>query len=317
MRIFDFSVVANWDDRIASLALMAEPERWVYVSVPAASPAPVLDSYLRHTFLRLHAQNKIVELDDLACFNTGLLTPGQEEIFGVFTVSERYDPTRTQDQQNKKWFFKLWARSGDRILTAFAALPDLASYWHNPAELVFDPSLEVRPNIDHILRENLNRFPVELGGQVDASGVPLDLQASEIESEEEIAALAAGSVADETAGTAEDSAPEAPETAEHPAPAAPLAARIALDGAVAHSIRLARRSYRIAVPQFYRGGIQLLLPLYLRDAARADLAVTLERHGTWYRAATVLYPDWAYRHARLLSRPNSEWLGGFRIDARP
>ena len=27
-----------------------------------------------------------------------------------------------------------------------------------------------------------------------------------------------------------------------------------------------------------------------------------------------LYPDWAYRHARLLSRPNSEWLGGFRTD---
>jgi len=81
-----------------------------------------------------------------------------------------------------------------------------------------------------------------------------------------------------------------------------------------HSIRLAQRSYRMAVPQFYRGRIQLLLPLYLRDSKRADLALTLERHGGWYRAATVLYTDWAYRHARLLARPNSEWLGGFRTD---
>ena len=81
-----------------------------------------------------------------------------------------------------------------------------------------------------------------------------------------------------------------------------------------HSIRLAQRSYRIAVPQYHHGLIQLLLPLYLRNPDRPDLALTLERHGAWYRAATVLYPDWAFRHARLLSRPNSEWLGGFRKD---
>jgi hypothetical protein len=62
---------------------------------------------------------------------------------------------------------------------------------------------------------------------------------------------------------------------------------------------------------------QLLLPLYLRDARRPDLARVLEHYEGWYRAATVLYPDWAYRHARLLSRPNSEWLGGFRVDASP
>ena len=79
-----------------------------------------------------------------------------------------------------------------------------------------------------------------------------------------------------------------------------------------HSIRLAQRSYRIAVPQFHYGKIQLLLPIYLRSPAKPDLALTLERHGAWYRAATVLYPDWAYRQARLLSRPNSEWLGGFK-----
>ncbi len=81
-----------------------------------------------------------------------------------------------------------------------------------------------------------------------------------------------------------------------------------------HSIRLAQRSYRIAVPQFHHSHVQLLLPLYLRDSPRPDLALTLEKHGSWYRAATVLYADWANRHARLLARPNSEWLGGFRAD---
>jgi len=54
------------------LAEIAEPERWTYVSVPDQSPLPVLDGYLRYTFLQLHAQSKIAELDDLSCFNTGL-----------------------------------------------------------------------------------------------------------------------------------------------------------------------------------------------------------------------------------------------------
>lgn len=309
MRIFDYSIVADWEARLEGLAEMAEPERWTYVSVPTEPPMtlPVLDSYMRYTFLQLHAQGKVAEVDDLACFNTGLLTPSQEEIFGVFAISERYDPIRPEGHENRKWFLKLWARRGDRILTQFSSLPDLASYSTDPSELIFDPGLEVRPNIDHILRENLNRFPVELGGQVDPNGVPLDLGAiPDIEDENGEAAAA-----DEdqiVANTAVD---------DERTGGASIAARIALDGAIAHSIRLAKRSYRVAVPQHYRGDIQLLLPLYLRDPSRADLALALERHGDWYRAATVLYPDWAYRHARLLSRPNSEWLGGFRTDTSP
>lgn len=178
MRIFDYAYVANWDERLGVLAELAEPERWAYLTVPDESHFPILGSYLRFTFLRLHEQSKIAETDDLACFNTGLLTPAQEEIYGVFTVSDRYDPTRRQGHENRKWFLKLWARSGDRILSAFPILPSLATYWTDPAELIFDPSLEVRPNIDHILRENLNRFPVDFGGQVDANGIPQDLVAT-------------------------------------------------------------------------------------------------------------------------------------------
>jgi hypothetical protein len=156
----------------------------------------------------------------------------------------------------------------------------------------------VQLNIDHVIRDNLSRFPTELGGHLDIDGVPSDLAAPpDIEGEAE-------------ACSTETDPVEASEDV-----AIPLATRNALEGAMKHSIRLAHRSYRIAVPQFHRGRIQLLLPLYLRSADRPDLALTLEKHGEWYRAATVLYPDWAYRQARLLTRPNSEWLGGFRVGA--
>lgn len=299
MRIFDYAIVADWEDRLDDLAGAAEPERWTYISVPAPYRIrlPILDSYLKFTFLRLADEQRIAEADDLACFNTGLLTPAQEEIFGVFSVSDNFDPARPVAHSNKKWFLKTWARSGDRILTSFASLPGLATYWDDPGELIFNPSLRVQPNVDHILRDNLNRFPEALGGQVDENGTPLDLGELPPIDEEQ---------------------PEAEQVEEEvdPEPSGfPHIARIALEGSIEHSLRMARRSYRVAVPQFHKGRIQLLLPLHLQDVSKVDLALTLERSGDWYRAATVLYPDWAYRHARLLSRPNSEWLGGFRADA--
>lgn len=288
MRIFEYAKVADWDSRLESLAGMAEPERWAYRSVPSSKSHPILDSYIRHTFIRVYEQGLILESLSGAnsCFNTGLLTPGQEEIYALFKVSDRYDPSRQISSDNKKWFLNSWARSGDRVLTDFVELPKLASYWNEASELIFDPKLQVQLNLDHIIRDNLNRFPEELGGNVNTEGVPLDLSLDEEDEEDTVS-------------------PESP---------IPLPTRNALEGAMKHSIRLAQRSYRIAVPQFHHGRIQLLLPLYLRDSPKPDLALTLEKHGGWYRAATVLYPDWAYRHARLLARPNSEWLGGFRTD---
>ena len=287
-RIFDYAKVASWHERLRALADMAEPERWTYLHVPTNSPLPVLDSYVKYTFMRALDQQKIVEADGLSCFNTGLLTSGQEEIFGIFTISETYDKSQPISPVNQKWWLKTWARAGDRVLTDFLEFPTRAEYWNDSRDLIFDPKLQVQLNLDHIIRDNLVRFPVSLGGEVDENRVPRDLHA---DTEEEMEPGVSNS-----------------------APPIPIATRNALEGAVKHSIRLAQRSYRMAVPQFYRNKIQLLLPLYLRDSLTPDLALTLERHGGWYRAATVLYTDWAYRHARLLARPNSEWLGGFRTD---
>lgn len=290
MRIFDFARVADWDDRLATLAELAEPERWHNLHLPSKNGHPVLDRYILHTFARAHDQQRIVVADQIACFNTGLLTPGQEEIFGVFTISDSYDRTQPIGPTNKKWWLKTWSRAGDRLLTDFMEFPGLTEYWNDPKDLIFDPKLQVQLNLDHIIRDNLNRFPEELGGRVGQDGKPIDQ--------------------DDDDDDAETSAKDA--DVQH----IPVATRNALEGAVKQSIRLAHRSYRIAVPQFYRSKIQLLLPIYLRNADTPDLALTLERHGGWYRAATILYMDWAYSHARLLARPNSEWLGGFKAGAQ-
>ncbi len=224
MRIFDYAKVADWESRLADLAAMAESERWTYMSVPDKSSLPVLDSYIRYTFLRLHEQNRIAESDRTSCFNTGLLTPNQEEIFGVFRISDLYDSAKPVSPTNKKWFLTSWARSGERQLTDFFELPGLASYWTDPAELIFNPQLQVQLNLDHIIRDNINRFPVELGGHLDVNGVPQDLAGTpDIETDVDPSAATTTAVDEQNVEV-------------------PLATRNALEGAMKHSIRLAQRS---------------------------------------------------------------------------
>jgi cold shock CspA family protein len=75
------------------------------------------------------------------------------------------------------------------------------------------------------------------------------------------------------------------------------------------------RNYKTAIPQYFREGggvgtLQLLLPICLQNPSRADLALTVERteQGDAYRGSTVLTLDMAYNNARLLARPDTEWL---------
>ena len=83
-----------------------------------------------------------------------------------------------------------------------------------------------------------------------------------------------------------------------------------LEGRLKATERRVRRSHKTAVPRFHHGAIQLRLPLPLTRPDHADLALVLEksRSGDCYRAATVLPLQRAYRNARLLTRPDPDWL---------
>ena len=71
-----------------------------------------------------------------------------------------------------------------------------------------------------------------------------------------------------------------------------------------------KRNYKIAVPQYFftNNSIQLLIPLCLSSPNNADLAIVVEDYGTMYRASTCLTLDMAINNARLLARPDRDWL---------
>lgn len=83
---------------------------------------------------------------------------------------------------------------------------------------------------------------------------------------------------------------------------------LALEGAVKRATKRVARNYKTAIPQFYDNKLQLLLPLSLKANGVTDLALVVERINDTYRANTCLTLDMAYNNARLLAKPDTEWL---------
>lgn len=247
--LFEFAWFPSYDSKIENLASLAQPENWGYRHATNTRPYPVLSSYLHYTFGRIQEQNKIAitPTKSKACFNTGLVTPNQEEIFAAFV------PHQSQDAQ--PWFFGGFFKESDRALLDFGQLPELATYVTDPGDLLYDTRLPLRKNVDHIIDDNKERFSEPFRSMQDNYQL-----------------------------------------------------RIALDGAIAHSVRRVQRNYRTAVPQFYQGRIQLLLPLCMTNRTTADLAVVVYRQNDVYLASTCLTLDMGYNNARLLARPDSDWL---------
>lgn len=245
MKLFDYGWFKDFHGCIEELKSMAMKEDWDYKKNPIGKN-PILENYIRHTFVKVYEESKVLEQHGYAIFNTGLVTDYQEEIYGLFQKNRR--PGTIQ------WFFIGWRKASDRELMKFSCLPDNANYFENSSDLIYDTRLELRPNVNHIIDDNIARFPTALQ-TMDKYQLG-----------------------------------------------------ILLEGTIKDAIRRIRRNYKTAVPQYYDGRLQLLLPLCLTSKASADLALVIEKEHGVYRASTCLTLDMAINNARLIAKPDDEWL---------
>lgn len=246
MSLFKYAWFPDFLQSVEELKNLAMAEEWDYSNNPTGRH-PILINYIHHTFDKVEEENKIENKGEFCCFNTGLATENQEEIFGYF-------------QENKKpgtnipYYFIGWRKSSDRDLSKFSKLAEVANYITDPKDLIYDISIELRVNIDHIIQDNKERFPV-----------PFKTMDNYLLSN-------------------------------------------LLSGTIEDAKRRVRRNYKTAIPQYYKGKLQLLLPLCLQDKSKADLALVIEKDGGIYRASTCLTLDMAINNARLIAKPDDEWL---------
>lgn len=247
-----FAACSDLDSQLETLAKLALKEDWDYRHTESNRRLPILRNFIFYTFARLEAEGKIATASGkngeyVACFNTGLATERQEAIFAVF---EKY---KGLADTSPPWFLKKFAKESDRSLTYFAQPPDIANYFTEPSDLLYDSRIRLVTDFDHIIGGNRNRFPTELADNDRKM-------------------------------------------------------RRALEVAIESAKRRVRRNYKTAIPQYYHDNLQLLLPLCLVQPEQADLALVVARENEVYRASTVLTLDMAYNNARLIARPDTEWL---------
>lgn len=257
--LLEYAYMGKLSQTLEDLKSMAIPENWEYKD--AKAPLPILHNYLNHTFARIREENKLLISDDYSCFNTGLVTVNQEEIIALFKKSGI----------SGRISFEGFYSESDSRLFRFHQLPERATYFTDPSELIYDLRLDLRININHIVDDanNFSRFPVEI------KGLPKHQLLN------------------------------------------------TFDGAIKHAQKRIKRNYKTAIPQYYRNSyipdapqLQLLLPLCLREPSVADLALAVykikvkdgEGYKEFYSGKTCLTLDWAINNARLIAKPDEEWL---------
>ncbi len=260
--LFRFANMGGEEEWLASLAAKAELETWSYLHTPNPHSSPILRSYLAYTFARVKEESDAAEDRDkkirfgsddaknYACFNTGLVTQNQEPIYALFVA-------QPPERDGCDWRLLSFCAKSDRpMLGKFDQLPEMANYFDDPRELIYDRKCELVLDLDHIIDDRLDRFPRVVHEAEDPQAM----------------------------------------------------ARNLLHSAQERAVQRVNRNYKTAIPHYYQGSIQLLLPLCLVSASKADLALTVTRHGDQYRGGTVLTLDMAYNNARLLTKPDTEWL---------
>ena len=153
-QLFDFAYFRDFETSIQKLAGMAMAEPWSFSNEPTNSFS-ILKNYLEHTFRRLKFEDKIKKSSDnqSVCFNTGLMTPNYSYIFAFFETNKNTGATNP-------YFFKAFFSESDlSFVKHFSELPDPAYFFADPSLFVYNHILPIQLNVDHIVDDNIDRFP--------------------------------------------------------------------------------------------------------------------------------------------------------------
>jgi hypothetical protein len=283
---------------ISDLKSIALKERWYYKNQNPTYPFPILSKYLTYTFFRLSKENgKIKTNEQYAAFNTGLVNNLYEPIYALF------EKNRVQGRQD--WYFHEFCISGvgkaGKILASnFNPLPERAHFFNNPAELIYDSNApEPQMNWNHIILDNVSRLPMEFLEENKPAGFLFrDTNSmNTIEKNQYYQSLAEAIENDSKKFRA-------------------------IKNRFADSLSLALKrvqwNFKTAIPMYYPSNnkMSLLLPLSLIDDEVIDLALVVEKTQSGsYLGHTILPLAWAYSNARLITRPDSDWLIAEKIES--
>ncbi len=326
-----FAWLGTWDDFLGELADIALPEPWDFtegegegvrigasgcevspereaidslrsaglqvVSAPAKHRFTILKSYICTTFFRLESEGKICIAPDrsFAAFNTGLVNRRYDDIYACF---ERNSSTWIDEWEWKFAGFTTSGRRGlgKRLVELFNPLPEPAEYFERKEDLLYDLDKELIIDDDHVLIDNMSRLPLdflaeELRGDVDAMDIIEEIRGADIAGKRRLYKELGDILEDDDRLFRR--------------------VRARLNESVDTAKKRVRWNFKTAIPSYYPRGntMSLLLPICLMDDDIADAALVVQLMPSGnYQGQTILTMRQAYTNARLICRPDSDWL---------
>jgi hypothetical protein len=277
------------------LSQIALPERWYFGDTAnPKNPYPILSNYLTYTFYKLKTDGLVLEKKTpdggWATFNTGLVDKLYDPIFAIFTSSDHGpSPWRFYD------FCVPGKRdAGRRLTSVFDPLPEPAKYFDTSFAMVLDTSKDIHVDYEHVIFDGVSRdrFPYAFLEHHVPKAFDwkryVDMEPWEKKSFLE--SLSAAIEADVQCTRS---------------------IKRRLEDAKLLAEKRTRWNFKTAIPQYYPrfNKMSLLLPLAIVDDEVVDIALVVTKNPSGsYQGRTVLPLDWAYQNARLVCRPDSDWL---------
>jgi Domain of unknown function (DUF3825) len=298
--LFDWAYLGYMPNVLAALKGLALPERWGFKNTPPNSerPFPILHSYLLHTFGRLALENKVLVNAgaSLAAFNTGLVDPRYEPIHALFVPND--DPRAPW--QLAGFCIAGEGADGQNLVRHFAPTPATAHYFDNQMDLLYD-TRSGKPELDwqHVIIERIDRYPADFIKDHWPPGFPAEEPTLFSEDARRSYYRELGDAIERDSRTYRR-----------------IMNRV--KDAIDLSIKRVQWNFKTAIPTYYPRvrSLQLLLPVCLLSDEQVDIALAVEKTPSGsYLGHTVLPLDWAYKNARLVCRPDSDWLAPQDISA--
>ena len=299
-KLIDFAFFPRGEQSYRELECMALSETWNFPNsndLRYREARFILKNYLTYTYVRLRRQDKVLvsHSGSMAAFNTGLVSPTYDDIYALFVENglEGHQP----------WVLKGFCTAhrgtlGIELVRNFSCLPEYATYFSNYDDYYFDYTKDVTPRIDHIFFDHVERIPKPFLENELGTREPYCELLNKIKEEGEEAAQRNGLWRRFGAALRND-----------PRNTSVLTNR--LEDAISLAKRRCRWNYKTAIPMYYPVGdsVNLLLPLAMEKPETPDLALVITRELTGnYIGQSILDLQKAYMDARLVCRPDSDWL---------
>jgi cold shock CspA family protein len=286
---------------LKDLADMALEERWYFGTIPdTRNPYPILENYLKYTFFRLRREGKVAESPEgagrWAAFNTGLVDRLYDPVFALFREN---DKAGAQPWRLHAFCVPGKGGPGKQLTAVFDPLPEPASYFQSNFDMLLDTSKNIHIDYDHVIIDGVSRdrFPPAFLAQYPPKGFAWrDHTAMERNDREQYLTELAAAIETDLQTM--------------------RAIKRRLEDAKLLAEKRTRWNYKTAIPQYFprQDMMSLLLPLAIIDDEKVDLALVVTKNPSGsYQGRTIFPLDWAYQNARLVCRPDSDWLVTDRV----